>query len=103
MFTIKLHGHDGRRLIRSADSFTILADDMRGFYEVTLHSGCESCRFDIGEDMPREEGWPPLMSAAFIMNEAGQTVEILRSYSGPSPRSHQKPIKTANAGEWMGT
>ena len=83
MFTIKLHGHDGRRLIRSSNSFTILADDMRGFYEVTLHSGDDSCRFDIGEDTPREEGWPPLMSAAFIMNEAGKTVDILRSPVGP--------------------
>ena len=63
MFTIKFYGHDGRRIIRSAHDFTILADDMRGFYEVTLHQkDGESCRFDIGEDVPRQDGWPPLMS-----------------------------------------
>jgi hypothetical protein len=52
-------------------------------YEITLHQGDSGCRFDVGDDVPRQEGWPPLMSVAFIMNEAGKTVDILRSNSGP--------------------
>lgn len=84
MFTMKLYGHDGRRLIRSAEHFTILADDMRGQYEVTLHQKDQSAdfRFDIGPDVPRQEYMPPLFSYAFIMNEAGKTVETLRSGLG---------------------
>ncbi|SDD94476.1 hypothetical protein SAMN05216337_1017115 [Bradyrhizobium brasilense] len=92
MFTIKLYGHDGRRIIRSANSFTILADDARGFFEVTLHNEAEGdCRYDIGtaRDLPnippggsRPEDWPPLMGHAYIVNEKGRTVETLSS-GGP--------------------
>ncbi|WP_439399052.1 hypothetical protein ACRQ5Q_16895 [Bradyrhizobium sp. PMVTL-01] len=87
MFTIKLYGHDGRRIIRSANSFTILVDDMRGFYEVTLHSESEGdCRFDIGaaRDLPpgsRPDDLPPLMGHAYIVNDKGRTIETLSSGS----------------------
>jgi hypothetical protein len=89
MFTIKCYTEQGRCIIRSAESFTILRDDRTGEAEITLHNGVAlaSERVDIvPADRKREEGWPPTFQWAYIVNGAGNTVEIIRLKMLPKPR-----------------
>jgi hypothetical protein len=87
MFTIKCYTEQGRCIIRQAESFTILRDDRTGEAEITLHNEPASERVDIvPADRKREEGWPPMFQWAYIVNEAGNTVEIIRLKMLPRPR-----------------
>lgn len=78
MFTIKCYTQEGRCIIRSAESFTILRDDKTGEAEITLHTENRSMseRVDIvPADQVRHEGWAPAFQRAYIVNAAGNTVE----------------------------
>ena len=78
MFTIKCYTDQGRCIIRSADSFTILRDYKTGEAEITLHLAESSTRVDVVRpDVKREEGWPPAYHWAYIVNAAGKTVESI--------------------------
>lgn len=80
MFTIKCYTVQGRCIIRSAESFTILRDDRTGEAEISLHfSDGSGDRVDIvPASQKREEGCAPAFQWAYIVNSDGRTVETLR-------------------------
>ena len=86
MFTIKFYTNDNaRQIIRSAESFTILRDEDKGEYEITMHqkNQNEDSRIDIlPVGTPRDPMWPPVFQKAIIENGAGRTTEII--HAGPS-------------------
>jgi hypothetical protein len=86
MFTIKFYTDNGRCIIRAAESFTILRDEMTGEVEITLHQrdGDAESIF-VSADQKRVEGWPPAFQWAYIENAMGKTVE----------RIHLKPVEAA--------
>jgi len=86
MLTIKCYTAQGRSIIRSAESFTILRTEETGEAEITLHqrNPAEDCRIDIvSPDQKRGEGWPPAYEWAFIENDAGRTIETIRLRVAP--------------------
>jgi hypothetical protein len=85
MFTIKAV-KNGKEIIRSADSFTVLRDfdpnKKTQWTEITLH-GAESARLDLG-DSPYSgadsDSHLGVFDTAYIMNDKGQTVATFYGY-----------------------
>jgi hypothetical protein len=93
MFTIKAYTQEGRCVIKSAESFTILRTEVTGEAEITLHQkNGEGLRVDIAQPgTKREEGCPQVFHWAIIENAAGNTTEVIRTRNfhpgQPAPRS----------------
>lgn len=85
MFTIKLYREDRQRILE-CESFTILRDDSKREYEITLHGvvGFDSPdkRYDVTGSAELNT-YVESFHRAIIENSKGQTTEILDAGSIP--------------------